>query len=97
MPGYGRGGGRALDLRDRLDRIEAYETLIRWCLPHMMLRWIDAALLVQDWEGLSLPKTIKDAWRPAISGATRKQRVNLRKAFDADPDPDGAREYRIVR
>lgn len=97
LPGSGPASDRSLHLKDRLDRIEAYDTLIRWCLPHMMLRWIDGALLIQDWDGLTIPKRIKDAWRPAINAGSRKKSIALRTAFGGDPDPDGAREYRIVR
>lgn len=58
------------NLLDRADRIGAYEQLIRYGLPHQMIRWIDGGLLVDTWAELKLPDPVRVAWEPAIRAAT---------------------------
>ncbi|MEU0312123.1 helix-turn-helix transcriptional regulator [Nocardioides sp. NPDC006273] len=69
------------DLSDRTDRARAYEILIRWGLPHSMLRWLDGALLIDLWDELNLPEEIRTCWTPAIAQATPAKTVDI---FDFD-------------
>lgn len=57
--------------RDRDERRGAHEQLIRRGLPQQMIRWIDEALLVDLWDELDLPASVREAWEPAIGLATR--------------------------
>lgn len=58
------------DLRDRADRRRLYENLLIEGDQHMMMRWVDAALLVDLWAELVLPKKVRAAWQPAVQAAS---------------------------
>lgn len=59
--------GRVFDLRSRTDRARVYETVLQEGLPADILAYVDGALLVDLWEDLVLPRTIRSAWMPLIS------------------------------
>lgn len=58
------------DLRDRTDRRRLYENLMVEGTQHMMMRWVDGALLVDVWDELVLPEKIRAAWEPAVAAAS---------------------------
>ena len=58
------------DLRRRADRRGLYENLLVEGTQHMIMRWVDAALLVDLWAELMLPDKIRAAWEPAVWAAT---------------------------
>jgi transcriptional regulator with XRE-family HTH domain len=57
------------DLRDRTDRRRLYENLLTEGDQHMIMRWVDGALLVDIWTELVLPEQIRAAWKPAVQAA----------------------------
>lgn len=84
------------DLSDRTDRARAYEILIRWGLPHSMLRWLDGALLVDLWDELDLPDEIRVSWTPAIVRATPTKTVDIFDlGFTRGLGPDGTETAQI--
>lgn len=64
-------GKQRWNLRDRVERIGAYEQLIRRGSLYQMMRWIDGGLLVDVWDELDLPEPVREAWAPAIWLAIR--------------------------
>jgi transcriptional regulator with XRE-family HTH domain len=58
------------DLRDRTDRRRLYENLLVEGNQHMIMRWVDGALLVDAWAELVLPEKIRAAWEPAVAAAS---------------------------
>ncbi|WP_182481322.1 helix-turn-helix domain-containing protein [Nocardioides immobilis] len=58
------------DLRDRTDRRGLYENLLVEGDQHMIMRWVDGALLVVAWSELVLPEKIRAAWEPAVAAAS---------------------------
>lgn len=58
------------DLRDRADRRQLYENLLAEGDQHMIMRWVDGALLVDVWSELALPAKIRAAWDPAVQAAS---------------------------
>lgn len=60
------GERRTFHLRDREDRIQAYEILIRRHSPDEMIRWMDGALLIDVWDDLDLPEPIRETWKLAV-------------------------------
>lgn len=61
---------RRRDLRDRTDRRRLYENLLAEGDQHMIMRWVDGALLVDVWSELVLPEKIRAAWEPAVEAAS---------------------------
>lgn len=66
----GHTGQDEWDLRDRADRRRLYENLLAEGDQHMIMRWVDGALLVDLWAELVLPEKIRAAWEPAVEGAS---------------------------
>ena len=64
------------DLRDREQRVRAYEILMQHSLPQSMIRWLDGALLIDLWDDLELPDLVRNAWTPAYALATDTKRVD---------------------
>jgi transcriptional regulator with XRE-family HTH domain len=58
-------------LGDRSDRRRLYENLLVEGDQHMIMRWVDGALLVDAWTELVLPEKIRAAWEPAVRAASR--------------------------
>jgi DNA-binding XRE family transcriptional regulator len=58
------------DLRDRADRRRLYENVMVEGDQHMIMRWVDGALLVDVWAELVLPEKIRAAWAPAVEAAS---------------------------
>jgi transcriptional regulator with XRE-family HTH domain len=59
--------GRVFDLRSRADRARLYEIVLQEGMPADILAYVDGALLVDLWEDLVLPRTVRSAWAPLIS------------------------------
>jgi len=59
--------GRVFDLRSRADRARAYEIVLQEGTPADILAYVDGALLVDLWEDLVLPRSVRSAWAPLIS------------------------------
>lgn len=58
------------DLRDRTDRRRLYENLMVEGDQHMIMRWVDGALLVDLWTELALPEKIRATWEPPVEAAS---------------------------
>lgn len=65
--------GRRYDLRERRHRARVYEIVLREGGPQDVLDYVDGALLLDLWDELVLPSTIRSAWHPVITGATAEQ------------------------
>ncbi len=59
--------GRVFDLRSRTDRARVYEIVLQEGAPADILAYVDGALLVDLWEDLVLPRSVRSAWAPLIS------------------------------
>jgi transcriptional regulator with XRE-family HTH domain len=60
--------GRRYDLGDRRQRARVYEIVLREGGPIDVLAYVDGALLVDLWDELVLPPTIRSAWARVIPG-----------------------------
>lgn len=65
------------DLRYRTDRRRLYENLLVEGDQHMMMRWVDGALLVDVWTELVLPAKIRAAWESAVEAASAGRGLNV--------------------
>lgn len=61
--------GAVFVLQDRRQRLRCYEVVLREGMPDDICRTIDAALLVDAWPDLVLPREVRDAWQPVVEGA----------------------------
>ena len=59
--------GRIFDLRSRADRARLYEIVLQEGTPADILAYVDGALLVDLWEDLVLPHSVRSAWAPLIA------------------------------
>lgn len=60
---------RTTDLSDRRQRLRAYEAILREGRPADIERFVDGALLVDAWDDLVLPRSLRAAWQPVIDQA----------------------------
>jgi hypothetical protein len=60
------GPGRAFHLRFRPDRVRVYTIVLQDGTPADFLAYVDGALLIDLWNELSLPSTIRSVWEPVI-------------------------------
>ena len=60
---------RVVELRDRCQRLRAYEAALREGRPVDIERFVDGALLVDAWDDLVLPMALRAAWQPLIDAA----------------------------
>jgi transcriptional regulator with XRE-family HTH domain len=60
--------GRRFDLRSRRQRARVYEIVLREGGPRDVLTYIDGALLVDLWDELVLPQTVRVAWGAVVNG-----------------------------
>jgi len=58
--------GRVFDLRDRRQRARAYELVLREGGPDDVLTYVDGALLVDLWDELVIPRTVRNAWERVV-------------------------------
>jgi transcriptional regulator with XRE-family HTH domain len=65
--------GRRYDLRDRRQRTRVYEIVLREGGPDDVLSYVDGALLVDPWNDLVLPATVRAAWEPVVTGRSGSQ------------------------
>ncbi len=75
-------------LRRRPSRRRIYERLLRRGLPDELIDWVDGALLVDLWEELKIPQSIREAWQPAVDRAGNGSLVH--------PDYRGPTDGRLV-
>lgn len=59
--------GRTFDLKSRADRARVYEIVLQEGTPADILSYVDGALLVDLWEDLVLPRSVRSTWAPLIS------------------------------
>jgi transcriptional regulator with XRE-family HTH domain len=60
--------GRSHNLAERGERARVYEAVLREGQPEDVLAYIDGTLLVDLWDELVLPRTIRAAWARVIDG-----------------------------
>jgi hypothetical protein len=58
--------GRLVDLASRSARARVYEVVLREGGPEDILRYVDGALLVDLWDELVLPASVRAAWAPVV-------------------------------
>ncbi len=61
--------GRVFDLRSRADRARVYEIVLQEGRPADILAYVDGALLLDLWDELVLPRTVRSAWTPVIQAS----------------------------
>ena len=65
--------GRLYNLRKRRQRARVYELVLREGGPDDVLAYIDGALLVDLWDELVLPATVRQAWESVVTGHGTEQ------------------------
>ena len=65
--------GRRFDLRDRRQRARVYELVLREGGPGDVMAYVDGALLVDLWDELVLPTSIRAAWNGVVTGAIEER------------------------
>lgn len=60
--------GRRYDMRDRRQRARVYEIVLREGGPEDVITYIDGALLVDLWDELVLPRSIRTSWDAVVTG-----------------------------
>lgn len=65
--------GEVYQLSDRRDRARVYEIVLREGGEEDLLRYLDGALLVDRWDELVQPRTIRALWAPLIESARSGQ------------------------
>ena len=80
-------GVREFNMRDRDQRKAAYEQLIRRGSPQQMIRFIDAALLVDLWDDLELPDPVREAWKWQVIAERNSELIDLYSTY---PRGDGS-------
>jgi transcriptional regulator with XRE-family HTH domain len=61
--------GKEFDLSVRRQRARLYEIVIREGMPKDILKFIDGSLLIDSWQEIVLPQTIRTHWEVAIDAA----------------------------
>lgn len=61
--------GRSFDLRQRRERARVYEVTLREGGRADILTYVDGALLVDLWDELVLPASVRSAWSEVVTGA----------------------------
>lgn len=61
--------GRRFDLGDRRQRLRAYEVVLREGTPADIEGVVDGALLVDAWDDLVLPASLRGAWQSLVEAA----------------------------
>jgi transcriptional regulator with XRE-family HTH domain len=61
--------GRIFDLRSRAERARVYEIVLQEGRPVDILTYVDGALLLDLWDHLVLPRTVRSAWNPVIQAS----------------------------
>lgn len=69
LPGHlhWSGPSRTYRLADRSDRARIYEIVLREGTEADLLTYVDGALLVDAWDDLILPASLRAAWSPVIA------------------------------
>lgn len=65
--------GRRYDLRDRRQRARVYELVLREGVPDDILAYVDGALLVDVWDDVVLPVSVRAAWNRIVTGEAPAQ------------------------
>lgn len=63
--------GRHVDLMDRQQRARTYEVVLREGSPADIESIVDGALLIDLWDELVLPRTLRAAWQPTLDAVRR--------------------------
>lgn len=63
--------GRTFHLTNRSERSRVYEAVLNEGGPEDVLRYVDGALLVDLWDGLVLPRAVRQAWEPLTRATLR--------------------------
>lgn len=63
------GPERSFLMRNRADRARVYEIVLREGGPSDVLTYIDGVLLVELWDELVIPRSVRAAWTPVIERA----------------------------
>ena len=58
--------GRRFVMRDRRQRARVYELVLREGTPNDVLAYVDGALLMDLWDELVLPPSLRSAWAPLV-------------------------------
>ena len=58
--------GRTFHLANRSERARVYEAVLTEGGPEDVLRYVDGALLVDLWDELVLPRSVRQAWEPLV-------------------------------
>jgi transcriptional regulator with XRE-family HTH domain len=58
--------GRVFDLASRSERARVYEVVLREGRPEDVLAYVDGALLVDLWDELVVPVSVRAAWAPVV-------------------------------
>ncbi|HJP74247.1 MAG TPA: helix-turn-helix transcriptional regulator [Pseudonocardiaceae bacterium] len=67
--------GRVYRLRERGDRARVYEIVLREGGADDVLRYVDGTLLVDIWDELVLPRSVRAAWSPLIEQSLGQEGV----------------------
>ena len=59
--------GRQFDMRDRRQRARVYEIVLREGGPEDVLCYVDGVLLVDMWDELVLPASVRGAWNAVVN------------------------------
>jgi transcriptional regulator with XRE-family HTH domain len=58
--------GRVFDLASRSDRARVYEVVLREGRPEDIVRYVDGALLVDLWDELVIPASVRAGWASVV-------------------------------
>ena len=61
--------GASFQLADRRQRARCYEVVLREGMPADIRRYVDGALLIDQWSELVVPREVRDAWQPVVDEA----------------------------
>lgn len=69
LPGHlhWSGPSRTYEMANRADRTRVYEIVLREGVASDLLTFIDGALLVDLWDDLVLPPSLRTAWAPLVA------------------------------
>lgn len=73
----GRTDQNQWDLSDRTDRIGLYSNLMVEGTQHMLMGWLDGALLCDVWTELTIPSKVRCRWAPVVEAASRGRSADV--------------------
>jgi transcriptional regulator with XRE-family HTH domain len=63
---------RQFDLANRAERARVYEIVLREGGPEDVRKYVDGALLIDLWDELVIPRSVRAAWAPIVDADGRK-------------------------